>query len=365
MDYKYFTYKYYLAYRRRRRLQRRTRACIMPGCSNLTVRSHTIPEATALKVVAENSYVLQPRFIPQKSVYEMNRVHVQKASIFSGFCNTHEQIFQPFERSGDFNDESIHFQNFRVLCRDLSNLRIGLLLHQDELLAYKEELFKYNNDLFSRFLPKRFKLTNVRDEIIEKMGKNVARLKQQIAFLESNFFNPYLEDLQNSRTGRIATKLLSIPIHLPICLAGRSDFLFTCKPARRIVVYLSVLPHNGRTLFVFSTPVQDQNLMLSVLAQYQYELSMLSFLEQWIVYGTDYWYMHPKTWFSFSANKANRIFSDLKETNSFPIRVLPYSIFDDARKKMISDIDTHPQGANLSHMIKIEHKKLEGLCVDI
>ena len=106
--------------RRSSRRWRQRHQCVFPGCDRQSIRaSHTIQEA-ALHLIAEDNHVLTPGMDYGSNQTVMRRVGVGEASVFPGFCESHESIFRVFEEAGELRTErDIELQLFRTICREL------------------------------------------------------------------------------------------------------------------------------------------------------------------------------------------------------------------------------------------------------
>jgi hypothetical protein len=220
-------------------------------------------------------------------------------------------------------------------------------------------LYDYNAKLWAEQIPTRFRLDSVGDEITMQMEKTIATLQEQVQLLEKAFFTPSLQELSDPEANLVSTVALSLPFLLPVAIAGRSDFLFVRPNSKRVVIYLSVLPEGDETTLLFSTPASDDRELLQLLSQYRSSLEMLSLVEQWMIFGTDYWYLDPRQWESYTPSKKARVLEDLKDTSSFPTRPLPYGLFDSARREVVTAAQQGVFGPDLAQVIMRESEKLE------
>ncbi len=358
MDEKYFLGKIYATASRSRRLRTKPRKCILPTCRAQAVESHTLPEAVGLRRIALDGKVAYPHFNFESGSYGMRTITTSRASVFIGFCAEHEQIFQPFERSSDLGDPSVHFQNFRAVSRDLFNLRITLELFKDEMFKYKNELYSYTAKLWKQQMPSHLRLGSVGDEITKHMEQSIAKLEKQIHLLEETFFEPYVQELSDPTADLMTTVPLALPFALPVVLAGRSDIIVP-QGGKLLTMYLSMLPSNKRTILLFSAPSAKDSIVLGVLRPCKNALSMLSFIEQWMVVGTDYWYMNPLEWESYPGDKKARILNDLRKVDSSPPSLLQYGIFDSVRRSILKSVRTDLKNRYAQQLVEHEASKLD------
>jgi hypothetical protein len=75
--------------------------------------------AGSIGQIAEQQHVLTPLF--GESGISLKRIGVREASTFPGFCETHEQLFTPFESTGKITDgHQTVLQAFRTPCREIA-----------------------------------------------------------------------------------------------------------------------------------------------------------------------------------------------------------------------------------------------------
>lgn len=95
-------------------------------CSTKIIRSHTVQRATGLAAVAENGHVLSAKPVSSKvteheDFINLERVGVNSASTFNGFCGFHDTtMFRPVEVGQPaLTNENIFLLSFRALAYEL------------------------------------------------------------------------------------------------------------------------------------------------------------------------------------------------------------------------------------------------------
>jgi hypothetical protein len=85
------------------------------GCTAKSIaRSHTIPLAASIRLIAEDGHVVTPRF--GANGIELARIGVHEASTFPGFCEEHEAQFAGFETKKHMTEaEHFQLQAFRTM----------------------------------------------------------------------------------------------------------------------------------------------------------------------------------------------------------------------------------------------------------
>ena len=367
MNENYFVNRHYSFYRSRERIKRKRGNCIYPSCENRCIMSHTIPEAASLKKISNSGKVYYPKYNRNTNEYDICTISTKKASIFPGFCQKHEKLFQQFERDGDFTDESIAFQNLRVVCRDyflwkaLEKVFIASYNeYTNHLTGYHKELI----EILNQFKADKIELGSVRDEVCDHMEKCIGTINENIREIQDNDLLPYLRSIQEY-SNEISVITVQLPCQVPLCLAGKSSFeVIDSKnnSKNKFTVYLSVLTKADSTIACFSLATMNVENFYLILSKCNDFLSFLSFIESWMIFGTDYWFISPDEWDGYSSIKKQSILHDLAITNCYPTINLKYSIFDDARRIMIAMTkhDVHPE-ESLLRRISFENEKLHAL----
>jgi hypothetical protein len=94
--------------------------CMHDGCKNLTVKSHTIQKSEPLLSISENNEVVSPRYNFKTNTNDISSIHIKHASVFPGFCEKHEKLFEKFEKERDLtSQESIQLQIYRSISREI------------------------------------------------------------------------------------------------------------------------------------------------------------------------------------------------------------------------------------------------------
>lgn len=315
--------------------------CIMPNCNKKPIKkSHTISEKAVLKKVSnEKGKLLYPKYISIDKKYILESIGTHIASTFSGFCIEHERMFEGFEKNGNLHDQSILLQNFRVVCRDLFFFQNHKKYLDKELERYCRELLNYHTDLLKK-TKSSGNIISVEDEISKHIKGSIEFLNSEINLLKSDIFDAFVKDIQGCEDANILTMKINFPLKFPICFGGRSLFGIVENENKIFFnIVLSILPSDDETVICFTTNIKNKEYFASIFANYQDLLSLLSFLESWMIYGSDYWFINPGYWNDMKKEKQERILNDLLHTDCLPTLELEYSIFDDIRKELLEAIE--------------------------
>lgn len=282
--------------------------CFHPGCTaKRVVGSHTIQKSTSLKKVAENGHLMSPTGKTVSGTW-LGKVGYRQASVFPGFCETHENIFHEFEAPGDFQDESqICLQFYRTICREICvNTAIAF-----ELANMIREYVKFRNrKLDESLFAERAKLGL--DQ--KKMG-----VKKTTYKFNNNIVRYLKEYLQHTRAYLRTLKKMEAAAYydivagedlrfyyygtmvdweIPVCLAGRGGIRFKKGSViRTIDLILNVLPYEGKTYILAGSFRKHKNKIESYLKPYLGSpFNLIKLVETWMLYGSDHWFLRPSVW---------------------------------------------------------------------
>lgn len=336
MDEKYFKGLYYKYINERERSRRKKGLCALPGCNKKCVSSHTIPEGVVLKRISKNSEVFYPKYNPDIDAYEGALVSINRASVFPGFCDDHEGLFSGFENTGDFTHPSMALQNLRIIFKYYHGWEAVLKVFERTLQRYRKELEDYQNEkitLLNAGLSSDVKLLKIEDENTKHMEGQIASIKLQIADIHNNDLYPYIKTIEGDGE-YVSVMYVDLNVELPICLAGKSAF---CSDGKKYVVHLSIFPHANGTFCCFSVNKDSESHFLQVLDRYEDDYKFIGFLESWMIYGTDSWYMSPHRWDGLGKDKQELILGKLSIKDYYPDKDLGFLIFDTERESMVRD----------------------------
>jgi len=332
MNKNYFLKLNYTFIQDRERGNKKKLRCMFPECNKKAIMSHSIPKGVVLKVLSDdNNNLFYPKYDVKRKEYKIDKVHIKQASIFPGFCTEHEDLFSGFEKNGNFRHESMALQNLRVIYRYYSrwnNLKRAFEKHKKK---YTEELSSYQLDkinILNKYQISNIKLLNVEDDIINHCDKNLDFINYMITEIHNKDLLPFLKT-SNGDEDSMKVILIEIDIALPLSMAGRSEL----KVNNKFLVYLSLFASKNKTTLCFSYLKEFENDFQLLISHYKTDIDIVSFIESWMIYGTDDWFINPIEWNSYAKDKQKKILTLLKETEKFPNEKLDFDIFINARKK--------------------------------
>ena len=260
-------------------------------------------------------------------------------------------------------DSSISLQNIRIICRDYFAFKIREKHLRKSYEDYKHEIFSYNNkliELHNNLTNKKIKLQSVKDEITEHFEKQLSFIETNIREIENDLYL-YKESYESGNDNVVNYRFI-FPYYLPLALAGKSSFEIYYDEnnlKNKFTLYFSIFPGKTDTILIFTFSKKYTNDVNMILANYTDDIRMLSFIESFIIYGSDYWFINPDLWQSFSENKQGKIKKDLLITKHYPTKELEYSIFDDIRKSLLEEYEKNNPNDDLQDKLKFESQKLD------
>lgn len=320
--------------------------CMYRGCGKRSIaRSHSIHRAGPIEQIAEQQHVLTPAF--GENGISLKRIGVREASTFPGFCETHEQLFSPFESTGRIADgHQTALQAFRTLCREITRKRHDVEHIRHGLEAYKAARSNYFKNAILNVAPGvEFKgvseegnkledasvslLVEAEDDLKELEGELYDELFQ---YIDAGNPQPCIHALDISR---------DIHLEIPVALSGLGVMRHRDSRKHRALCLLGILPQ-GKTTLAFIAAARRHCAAVALHAKkMQFGFGALNAMESWMVYGSDHWFIRPSAWEAIPATRQSLILKAFEgvehNIGSFP----PFSILDAARLKLISFVRGH------------------------
>jgi hypothetical protein len=154
----------------------RSGPCMYQGCGKPSIRrSHSIHRAGSIERIAEAQHVLTPR-LDNRGQMRMERVGVNLASTFPGFCEEHEQLFSEFEVVGAVSaPRHVALQAFRTLSREIARKRQGLAELERLLQDYRKARDEYYAAAILKAIPgSTFEKSTVKGDAMEERLASVS-----------------------------------------------------------------------------------------------------------------------------------------------------------------------------------------------
>ena len=315
--------------------------CICPNCSNTSIRkSHTIPRGMSLDIIAENKKVVTPTFIERYPVNEqfigIKETGIGLASTFPGFCKEHELLFQSYEKKESINKgEDVVKQLYRNVAYNCFLVEKRIELGEHIINRYGEArnqaAYNYLKRLDFKRIVKRVQIVG-EDEAIKYLIYHRQELIDFHSKLEK--YKVKLWKIMNGSDKDIVIRSAVIDVMFPVCICGCMEIVLDDQT---YLCSVDVVPNEKETLITigFCGEVSPE-LYDAVDSRLNHPLAILNFIESIMVYGTDNWYLSPKVWKMLSDRRKEKLLSEMQKLKMSIFDEVPYSIFDENRKSLIT-----------------------------
>jgi len=348
------------------------RPCVYPGCTQKSIkRSHSIQKNNVLRNISNGNHVYKPEvdITHEEPKMKMIRIGINKASTFPGFCKVHERLFEKFEKKGtiELKEEAL-LQTFRAICREKVFRENEREIVKQQRNAYEKKLQKlakqYVIDELTRkdltVKVNKINCPSINDGFLHFLDLKIDYLSKSIDVLDGYM----IASLSNNDDGFISYAL-KIDYCFPVCIAGFGNQKYKYfEEDRDFLLFLNVIPYNNETTLIFYSLKEHKEIFESTIKHYsQNILSILNFIESFMVNSSDHWFIRPNFWNSLPEIKKEYILQCLFNTKESFLEEIPYSIFDDIRNLFIDTFINNRNGIALTRIeknfLKNEKLKLE------
>ena len=343
----------------------RSGPCMYRGCTELSIRrSHTIHRAGSLERIAEAQHVLTPR-LDKSAQVKMERIGVNNASTFPGFCEKHEQLFSEFESTGSLTSvRHIALQAFRTLCREIARKRHAVDQLEKGLKDYREARTKHYSVAIKNF-DQRAKISavKVKGDGLEKL--TVSRLKGQkadLAELEGDLYDELFVYIDSQRQ-EPALQALSFPFEVPVSLSGFGVLTYQSERKKhRALCPLGILPLAGETVVFIGAARKHAAVVEAYRETMEHGFNGLNAMESWLTNGSDHWFIRPSAWAGIPPPRQEKLLGLLQSEEDNIGTMIDFSILDDARRAIIAmingDLEEATDQTGVLEMVRRESEKL-------
>ena len=346
------------------------RNCSYPKCNSLSVkRSHAISKGNSLKTIADKGHVLQPVvdvFAPNLTV-SMKPIGINTASTFPGFCENHEKLFQKFENEEFHEDTFIQLQTYRSTYREIVYLEIEIEIIQNEIDSYKAKLGQEaltvmmerlkKRGIFER--PKEFNIKGI-DKILIRLERLKNEFKSRLAYLKKHADQIIYEFESNpsDKEIEIIGKGVCIDKRIPVSLCGYTSLAYGNKGMKKMLFTTNIIPMENST-YIFCSAEKSHSSLFKKITDFYFQTSLtaLAFIEAFMVYGSDHWYISPQYWETFANEKQEMILSEILNVDKLFTSEFNYSIFDDIRTIIIDAYEKNADRFSSADKIMIDKEK--------
>ncbi len=352
---------------------KKKQTCIVRGCNNKSIeRSHTIQKSGSIKRVSESGHVLSPRFNTDTGEIEIIPLGIKEASVFPGFCNTHERLFEDFENVKDIQTgEHFGLQLYRTVCREIV-ITENLINAQNVLI---EKYRKFRDKKIGEAI-----LSNLGDEVLQiptlefkdfkfenKDGrlaigeKNIKEMKRYLNEFLYKLHDGILNDLSKKKFQKTAYNALVFDREIPVALAGRGNFYIKLKSkGKNVEAILNVLPLEGKTYIFIATFKKFTTELNAYMSQFVNPLQIVSLIENWMIHGSDHWFLKPSTWEKIDSKYQQEILAEIMDTKYNIGHEFKLSIFNELKMESIKLMEDNYEKLNkpLIELLNNEKKKI-------
>lgn len=296
--------------------------CYFPNCANNAIRnSHSISNKMMIEPISENRHVYGPTVNTFTHKYEVAKISINKASVFPGFCQQHEDLFTFEKERVMSNGKELQMQLFRTICRQLFYLK-----HQrDNLIIYREIMGKKLLSTIDKLLlsapPLKTPIDTVKSyidsEFLGKFDLMIHQRNKDIEYVENNWYQPNAEGFGKLLATYYYDELVVYNGLLPVVLSGPVLFDDCPRddegtPDFDYVFYVNVFPNNGKT-HVHMVSLRKQKDRLEKLAeQFENDSRVLrTYIPKWMVKHVEHWYVSPKYWNELDKSVQEKIIQEL------------------------------------------------------
>lgn len=363
--------------KRRYRNYRKRAECVFGKCTKNSVKSHSIQKSRSLLAISVNSHVLHPQF-NHKSVLQpemvMERIGINDASTFLGFCEDHERLFSEFEKNGIISTpEHVFLQSYRNICREISHCVNDIDTLEYDVGRYKEIRNQKALDIFKIFIlnmhadqspePVSLKI-ECNDRFISIADIGIPKLKQKLTILEKYKKYLYNKILNDKGDIDIYYRGLNIDLEFPVCLCGIGSVgIVDGNVPRTVFCIMNIIPTENNTSISIAGLIEDESILQPYWQYYtQNNISILNMVESFMIHGSDHWYINPSVWNILDTNRQTTILNDILATEKSFLDQFDLSIFDDLRKLLITKLENQQKRIwqkNIDGLIALEKKKFD------
>lgn len=292
---------------------------MFPNCSREPIRkSHTIPRAS-LAMIAETGHVLQPRSDHKQRQLRLRPVGINQASAFSGFCLSHETVFQDFELHGRIQRDSDYLlQVMRTVCRELAIKERLIRRATRDLKTIVRRRKQWGRIRIMQELSKHYSgvnLRNVRNVTIKtsdfekQLRRELTSWRRDLQEFGQTYYDAFAEAFETFKLNIVCYQY-SLPYRLPVALAGRGNFVLRYAKSGKVEEVqpiINVLPTaNGSESFIAVPKKHERALQFYLngfLGDGAVESGVLTMIESWMLNGTDHWFLAPSAWEALSESQ--------------------------------------------------------------
>jgi hypothetical protein len=204
------------------------------------------------------------------------------------------------------------------------------------------------------------------DNRVTKLFQETVESHQE---LYERIFKLFYQAFQENTKNRLTTTTLqsfqfTLPVQIPVAMAGRTGItVLENNNVIAIDLILNINPNIDETVCLVTCTEQNAILVERFLAMYQSDIERLSLIENWMLYGSDHWFIKPNAWLSLSARRREILCEAIRDQEEHIGSKCELSIFDAARKHLIEELKAvflkSPDNTSIAALIAKEYSKMD------
>ncbi|MGL1935332.1 MAG: hypothetical protein OCD01_09935 [Fibrobacterales bacterium] len=274
--------------------------CFWKGCNSInTISAHTISNANCIQGLADDTnHIRTPAYHIFDPEIKIKIIGINKSSVFQGFCETHDNLFQNIDSVHDVPTEDLaKFQPYRSLCKEIFDYEHYLQYSEKTNRHWKELI---NNEANIKL--QEYRRLNNSDSVnyIQFFDDSHLYPEQHKA---SNDYLHHLNDIKDNMdrfySGKFESQPMfrgvTLPLSLPVALSGWTQYQF--DDSNSILFSLNVIPYEEKT-FVFITSYNEEAERFKAVVNecFKNPVHTIEFIEHFMIRGTDNWFLSPRHW---------------------------------------------------------------------
>lgn len=335
---------------------KRSGTCVYPGCTQVSIpRSHTLQRNGPLALIAEKGHVAGPAIGPHGTI-KIDKVGINLASTFAGFCEEHEQTFADFEKVGEISQgQHVAKQAFRTVCREIAIREFAIEEGEKDLAEYRETRARFFENRLQTSIPgAELKSVSIEGDTRDDEAVRILNQAREMV-TELSSLKARLAETIEGRKAHVDVLAWNLPLEIPVALSGALLPMYRkrSEKTRTAPIAVGVIPQNGKTIVYLSSLSNHRQFLTGWYNKFKFGLNGLNLIEQWMVHGTDHWYLPPSLWASLTQARQTEI-EKLIQSEEFAAGVDPApSIFDDLRRLMLRELEGQRNTENRSRIDQI------------
>ncbi|MDD2285526.1 MAG: hypothetical protein PHQ11_09035 [Paludibacter sp.] len=188
----------------------------------------------------------------------------------------------------------------------------------------------------------------------EKKIKNLHVYLDEFLF---KFHDGILNDLNKKKFQKIAYVALEFEKEVPVALAGRGNFNIKLKSKfKNVEAILNVLPFEGKTYIFIATLSKFTKELDAYMSQFENPLQIISLIENWMIHGSDHWFIKPSTWEKIDNSYQKQILESIMNDRYNIGHEFDLTIFNEIKMEFINQMVDNYDKLN-DKQIELLHKE--------